>query len=541
MDQLTGSGKPLLFSKGREVIAIGLVAFLSLSLNLIGVTSGLPSSERSQYYPSGMSWLKSPQTAERLYETAPYESYHPDEGALLNALSNMKPGAMDFNPHYFNYPSFHIYVTGAMLTIARIMGFVQIVNSKLFYSQHPEEMARIYLFGRLLCAVMGALSVIALYLCGRALFDSSVAFFGALSLAVTALWVRDSHFMLVNIPSAMWMIGSAACAIAAINRPSLKLVVWSAFLAGLAASTKYPAGTILILSLFAWYKMRNRSTGLASLAIMIGCFVLGFLMGTPYALLAPSEFLNGIFFEARSKMGFLSPRVFLSNFLIAHGTVLAVIVAIGVGFVLLTLKNWRSQVLLLWILAGFATVIVSKSDFIRYVIPALPPLALCSGIALDRLHRSFFLPRLRISAISMVGTILLLLPAFAYSVNIDVLLSGNDVRNRAAAWISSMHVEHRDIGIYGNLYFDMPPINGDSHRIVNLESNIAAAPRMVVYSTRTCSRRNWPDSTQRLMPELTQMKVFTQQPLSCWIFPVHWYPEDWEYTFLNVFVRYKEE
>ena len=36
-------------------------------------------------------------------------SFHPDEHNILKSISNMNPHSMDFNPHFFEYPSFFIY------------------------------------------------------------------------------------------------------------------------------------------------------------------------------------------------------------------------------------------------------------------------------------------------------------------------------------------------------------------------------------------------------------------------------------------------
>ena len=96
----------------RLDLLCALLAFLlSLVLNLLGLTWGLPSPSRTEYYPRDIRWYSAPQNSSRLYETAPYESYNPDEGAILNALSNMRPSRFDFNPHYFNYPTLSIYLT----------------------------------------------------------------------------------------------------------------------------------------------------------------------------------------------------------------------------------------------------------------------------------------------------------------------------------------------------------------------------------------------------------------------------------------------
>ena len=48
--------------------------------------------------------------AKSFYRINPLESLHPDEGNILNALTNMNPSKFDFNPRFYNYPSLHIYM-----------------------------------------------------------------------------------------------------------------------------------------------------------------------------------------------------------------------------------------------------------------------------------------------------------------------------------------------------------------------------------------------------------------------------------------------
>src|SRR5205807_2594776 len=95
-----------------------------------------------------------------LYLTTPWASYHPDEGYILLGLSKMSPKALDFNPHGFLYPTLFIYATGIALKIAELLHYTHLDSSKYYYFSHPDQMARIYLVGRLLAAIMSAFGVV---------------------------------------------------------------------------------------------------------------------------------------------------------------------------------------------------------------------------------------------------------------------------------------------------------------------------------------------------------------------------------------------
>ncbi len=138
---------------------LGIILFIiSLLLNTIGLYWSLPSTERSRFYPQDTQrWYTAPKISGRLYQTAPFEPFHPDESFLLDAISNMDPAHLDFNPHFFNYPTLSIYLTAGSIKIADLLGYVKIVNSKEFYVANPDQMARIYIIGRLLAAVLSSL------------------------------------------------------------------------------------------------------------------------------------------------------------------------------------------------------------------------------------------------------------------------------------------------------------------------------------------------------------------------------------------------
>ena len=505
------------------VAALALFA-VALALDVTGIDWGLPSAERSRHVPRDPHWYAAPQTAARLYETAPYESYNPDEGALLDALSHMRPRALDLNPHYFNYPTLWIYATGAALAGASATGRVRLENAKSFYLGHPEAMAAIYRVGRLLAASFAAVGVVVLFVAVRTLFDVPTAVFSASALAVTPLWVRDAHFMLINVPAAVLMIACAALAARALAGGSTAALVASGFAAGLAASTKYPAGAVVAVPLVVGALRDRRSRGWTVLVIGAAAG-LGFFAGTPYALLAPHEALAGIAFEAHDKSGLASTGLVGSQLVLAQGTALACLALAGLGLAFVHVRDARYGLVLVWVAAGLAQRLVSGADPLRYVILALPALAVCAGLSLAAVRRAC-----GGRALGTVVALLLLVPALGFALDVDRVLCEPDVRTVAAGWVAERTPAGETVAIPGNLYFDMPPLDAERQTIVDLRTAEAEdASLAVVPSTRLALAQPW-------LGGRAAVAVFRQGPLAAWTWPVEARPSDWAFTFLDVYV-----
>jgi hypothetical protein len=521
--------------RSRRLATPAALLLLSFFLDVLGLRWGLPSDRRSRFYPRGEEWYAAPQTAARLYETAPYESYNPDEGALLKALSHMNPRALDLNPRYFNYPSLSIYLTGAALGAAAVLGQVRLSSSKSFYVEHPEAIGRLYVVGRLLAAVMSACGVLLLYRCGTALVGPAAGLLGALCLALTPLWVRDSHFMLVNVPAAMWMTGAALFAVAAVQRRSAAALLGSAFVAGLAASTKYPAGGVAGLAVLALLESRLPRRGWLALGIAAAA-ACGFVLGTPYALLAPRAVVAGLLFEGQDKVGGASVGTVVAELVVAQGTVLAAITLAGLALAVWRIGDWRHRFVLVWVMIGLLQRLLSPANFARYLIPALPPLALAAGIALDGVRALA-----RRSGPSyggwLAGALLVVVfgPLAGYALEVDALMMRPDVREAAARWLEERVPAGATVGVFGNLYFDMPPVNADRYRLADVRDGAAPAV-IVVSSQRMALAQPWLERAQASAQRLDLIASFTQRPSSLWTWPVASWPDDWTYTFLDIYI-----
>ena len=515
-----------------ETLLVVLLLAISMFLNVSGLSWGLPSKQRSQFYPPEAKWYEAPNPT-RLYNTAPYDSYNCDEGRILDGLSNMNPSKLDFNPHAFVYPSLSMYLTGATMKAADLLGFYHLQSSKDFYIKHPEKMAQLFITGRLVAVAMSVVGVLLLYLTVRGLFGVPTAILSSAVLATMPLWVRDSHFLLVNVPAAVWMIASAYCASLAMRNGSSRLLVISALLAGFAASTKYPAGAVLVLSFFVLLRQKRR-LGRLTAWLLVVCAV-GFLLGTPYSILAPREFLQDMHVASCSS-GLPSPSIILTQLFVAQGTILALVTLCGLAIIAARLGAPKYQFLALWFLLGMAPRIISGMPVIRYILFGLPPLAIAAGIALNEILVLFSRQnRERPRAIGVLLCLLLIAPSAAYSLNIIAVMRKNDVRNIAADWLHNNIPAGCAIGISGDILSDMPPINANRYILVNLEqvkTQINLTPVIVLTS----------ETSRKLLPDMSSYscQTFSQRPSPLWTWPVSTWPRDWAFTFLDIHVYRKE-
>lgn len=73
-----------------------------MTANCIGLNGELPSSERNQFYPADQTIYDRPkEQGGTLYWTTSYEPDYPDKSFVLNALSNLSPKKIGFQPTLF--------------------------------------------------------------------------------------------------------------------------------------------------------------------------------------------------------------------------------------------------------------------------------------------------------------------------------------------------------------------------------------------------------------------------------------------------------
>lgn len=259
-------------TRRRGALLIGAILLLALVLRLIGIDFGLPN--ESHAYP-----------------------YNPDEWTPMQVLRGMDPAHLDFNPHYYFNPTLQYYIYGATFGLAHVTGIVNIRGDERFYFEHPEQIARMILAGRLWSVLFGVLTVWLVYRLSRRLgLSRELSLRAALLLAIFPAHIIHGHFMTVNSPVTFWTTLSLLALVRWTDRPGIRSAILAGLAIGLAITTKYSAVILLpvaaVAALLILRRRGVRAAFLESAALGIAALV-AFVAGTPYAVLAWPEFRDG--------------------------------------------------------------------------------------------------------------------------------------------------------------------------------------------------------------------------------------------------------
>jgi 4-amino-4-deoxy-L-arabinose transferase-like glycosyltransferase len=224
---------------------------------------------------------------------------HPDESVIIaKPLRMMKEG---LHPHYFVYPSVYFY--SLIVTFETAFQWPEAVDWFLPADVgHAAEKTRLYILGRLTTVFYGIFTVLLLYPVGRRLYGRArTGLLAALFLALNVQHIHNSMYITTDVPVAFYTMLCFYFAVQAFDRG--RFSHWD-LLAGLAAgftaSTKYNGASILVapaLVVFFFFVNELRVPAaerrvLPALwrlgwrwVLLWVVFLLGFTIGTPYAVL----------------------------------------------------------------------------------------------------------------------------------------------------------------------------------------------------------------------------------------------------------------
>ncbi len=364
-----------------------------------------------------------------------------DEPEVVNrAVGMMRSGSL--NPHFYDYPSLYIYVQLAT-AVARFMAGSMAGE---WHSLAEVTSADFYVWGRAVTAALGTLTVLLVFHIGLR-WGTRPALLGAGLLAVMPLHVRESHYILTDVPLTFLVTLTFLLSLRAHEAPTARAFAWAGAAAGLAAATKYPGGLALLLPLVAvWMTPATQPSRLAGgLAATAGAAV-AFLLGAPYTVLDLPAFLDGYARLMGSYTAADPPEAAWSLYLkhlrnsvqwpgfllMLGGTVLALVrAARGPGRV-----RWTLAVLFPLVYFWF----ISRQSLVfgRYLLPLVPfacllaAAAVVSGVSL---LRRFSIPRALRTALIAGLTVATLLPATLTSVSFVRTLRQEGTAALAHSWI----------------------------------------------------------------------------------------------------------
>jgi len=401
----------------------------------------------------------------------PYSLVNVDESTVLPKAFGAARGGL--NPQFFYYPSFFFYVVGAAYLAAAPLLWVVKGANPLAVASFVTDPGPYFVLGRLVSAAAGTASVYLVYRLGREAFGRPAGLVAALLLALAPLHVAYSHMAVTDVTATMLSLLALLLLLQAARGAGGRRLVAGAVVAGLATSTKYNLGLLVLpATIAAVYACRaevaargsssrgpsargssSRSAAPARAALAWARplvlrvylpMLVAFVLGSPFIVLDPGHFVHDFLRQnrimARGWLGWENAGNGLwynvhVNFTGALGALLLVVCLAGVAWAL-----WRHSTLDL-LLAPYSVVYVLyvstwKELADRYLLPVLPLLILLGvRLCLDAALARPAWRRVTVPAVAVLLALAAVGPLTA-SLAFDASLSGADTRAVATRWIA---------------------------------------------------------------------------------------------------------
>jgi hypothetical protein len=401
-----------------------------------------------------------------------------DEPELMNrAVEMMRTGR--FNPRFFDYPGFYIHVQLVVACVRFLAG----ATAGAWHSLAEVSTTDFYLWGRAVTAVLGTATVWLTYQAGMR-WGTRYAALAAGLLAVMPMHVRESHYVLTDVPVTFFVTLAFLLSLRAHEQARATAFAWAGAAAGLAAATKYPGALALVLPLItAWMTLGTKPSRLVAALAACAAAATAFLLAAPYTVLDLPGFLNGYARLAGHYSG--SPPVepiwqtYLKHLRIGFHWP-AFLMAMT-GLVLGTVRAARGPGRVRWTLVVVFPVLyfwfVSRQTLVfgRYLMPLIPFVCLLAAAAVVSgvsLLRRFDIPRTARTALIAALTVAALLPPALQAVDFNLNLTRTGTIQQAHDWIeanvptgSSILIETRQLLLRPESYktVNVPKLVGD-HR-----------------------------------------------------------------------------
>ena len=267
---------------------------------------------------AGVGW-GSPNYDPALLLRSPYRhSYHLDEYKYLWPLATLQPAAGDFDIKDYHWGSLQFYLIYGALGLGEAVGWLPTPWGAAFVRGDAAALPRIYVLGRLVSVAAGTVTMGLVAALGTRLGGRKAGLFAAAAYALAPLAVVESDYLTDDVTMSTLVAAAVLAGVAATDRGVRRGLVGMGLLLGLATAAKYSAifaaPALLAAQGIAWRRAPPTWPG-AGLALILAPWLAvagGFLLGEPYALLAPGAVRQGLALAAEGNAldpasGFLAP------------------------------------------------------------------------------------------------------------------------------------------------------------------------------------------------------------------------------------------
>ena len=374
----------------------------------------------------------------------------PDENIVVGTAAGFTV-RRSLDPVFFSYPTLYMYVLGALDAAGCAGGILLRVFPGIdgCTAAWSRNWAPVFMTARIVTATAGIAAVAAVLAIGRRLHPLAGWFAGTF-LAVAFLHVRDSHYGVTDVPMTTLLLAAILMILRAHEQPSRGRFLAAGLVAGLAASTKYNAvivgASAVVSQALAW---GSPGDGRAFRHTRLFWFTIaaagGFLIGTPYAVIAPARVWHDAHAESLHLLAGhagIRPDIgwrYHALVTLPQGIGWPLFIAGLVGLVVAFVRKPREAGLIFafpvvyYFIAGRGYTV-----FTRYMVPVVPFLCLGAGAAIAALSESRVLGTIRVRRLVAAAlAILCALPTASKAIALDRVLSRTDSRVLAADWFGA--------------------------------------------------------------------------------------------------------
>lgn len=488
----------MVLNNKKEYVQLGLIILFFFSIEIPGLKWGLPDKKIKNLYFSTDNEIKEfisnvgTEYVEKSWEISktedisnklqraifnPIRSFHPDEEIILKSISNMKPQNLNFNPHFFEYPSLYIYLIALNLFICSIFGIIHLEKNLLYYFLNPGEMAKLYLVGRITTLLFSLLCIIFLFLATSELFkNKKIGIISSLILTLNPLFVLNSHYLTVDIPMVFFGILTAYFCVKYYKEEKIMWIYFASISAGLSAATKYPglAFWFVIPTILLYQKDKEK---VKHILISFFIFIMIFLLTNPYIMLSFNEFKNDFLERVIMRRGvgvnFLSS--ILMNFKnlffalkISTTNLFFILIISALLFAFWNFNKKELKIPFLFIIFFCLPLFLSSGfKYGRYYLPLFPFLSMIIGFTIYNISY-YFKHKVVITLIFSIFLTHILIKGIAYGKN----MSEKDIRIISGEYISNNIKSSSTIVFTKSPWiFEVPPVNLFRYNVLIVDEN----------------------------------------------------------------------
>jgi 4-amino-4-deoxy-L-arabinose transferase-like glycosyltransferase len=190
----------------------------------------------------------------------------------------------DFNPHFFNYPTFTLYVISALYYIYYLLFSAQAVEYFVAYRYFVDPNDLLAIARTTNTLVSAATVAVCMTTAGR-LYGRTGGYLAGVVLAVMPLHARFAHLAITDVAAGFFTALAVLYGVRIVQQQQRGDMVLAGVCVGLTAASKYPAGLALMPVLGRNWRENATWTSLALLAVPVITSGLIFVMASPFVLL----------------------------------------------------------------------------------------------------------------------------------------------------------------------------------------------------------------------------------------------------------------